>query len=63
MTAILKSIQKIKVQYCDSEREFFFHHPLVAMLSVFIGIPVCILTILCLCTAIISFLFYVMVGF
>ena len=55
MTAILKSIQSFEDRFDRSAEHFAFHHPYLAFLVMFIGMPIFILIVVAACTTIITF--------
>lgn len=55
MTKILKSIRKLENTFDKKMERFSFHHPYFACFAMFIGLPILILAVVCIGTAIISF--------
>lgn len=54
MTRILNSIHKAEQKFDHAAAHFFYHHPFLGYLSVFIGAPLFILAAVFLCTTILA---------
>lgn len=50
MTAIIKSIHKMENRFDKTAECFAFHHPCLAFLAMFIGMPIFILFAVAACT-------------
>lgn len=54
MTAILKCIHKLEERFDRKAEAFAFHHPLLAFLAMFVGMPIVILLLVSFSTMLIS---------
>lgn len=50
MTAILKSIHSFEDKFDQYTERFMFHHPYLAFLAIFLGMPFIILIAVAVCT-------------
>ncbi|MDO5401953.1 MAG: hypothetical protein Q4F11_00815 [Eubacteriales bacterium] len=55
MISILKSIHKIGNKFDKCAEQAAFHHPIIAEIGMFIGVPIFILAVVTICTMIIAF--------
>lgn len=54
MTTIMKSIHKLESSFDKRAQHFAFHHPFLAYLAIFIGIPIFILLAVTVSTTLIA---------
>lgn len=54
MTAIIKSIHKMENRFDKTAERFAFHHPYLAFLAMFIGMPLFVLIAVFVCTVLVT---------
>lgn len=62
MFTFIKRVSRFENQVNDAMEKFMFHHKFLGLLMIFLGMPLAILTAVCVCTTMITLLITFLFG-